>query len=236
MKRVASIVAAAGGAFALSACVPPHPHAQAPLRAISRLDCPNEEGDLTVKSIAGDGASCAYGDAHGDEVAVSLVRLNGADPQTVLKPIETLLETEMPAASSKAASSHTPTEHDNVDIDVPGVHIHASQNGDAKVQAPGATVTASANGDAEVNTKGVSINANESGAQVRVNESGPGTRSFFLLKADSPGPHGYKVVGYDASGPDSGPIVIAQFKGKGGGDFDDLQDDVKRLVKRNTGG
>ncbi|MGH7022914.1 MAG: hypothetical protein ACREEB_04885, partial [Caulobacteraceae bacterium] len=78
MKRVLWIWAALGGTLALVACVPPHPHAHAPLRAISRLDCPNEEGDLTVKSIAGDGASCAYSDSRGDEVAVSLVRLNGA--------------------------------------------------------------------------------------------------------------------------------------------------------------
>ena len=234
MKRALALGTAIGGALALTACMPPHPHAHGPLRVISRLDCPNEQGDLKIVSQGGDGLSCVYNDSEGAVVDVSLVKLNGADPQTVLAPIEPALEAEMPASSTLTASKHVPGDHDNVDIDVPGVHIHADENGGAKVQTPGATVTASANGGAEVRGKGVNINANDAGAQIRVNDSGPGVRSIFLLVADNPGPHGYRFVGYQARGPASGPLVVVQAKGKQG-DHDDLDHDVKRLLDRNVG-
>ncbi len=237
MKRALALSISVGGVLALAACVPPHMHAKAPLRVVSRLDCPNEQGELSVRSVAGDGASCAYTDPQGAEVDLSLVKLNGADPQTVLAPIETALQAEMPASSTQSASHQYPGTHDKdrVDIDVPGVHIHADENGAANIQTPGATVTASANGGAVVHAKGVNINTNDNGAQVRIKESGAGTRSMFLLVADTPGPHGYRYVGYQARGPESGPIVIAQFKGKTE-DSDELRHEADKLLERNVGG
>ncbi len=235
MTRALALGFTIGGALALTACAPPHPHAAAPMRVISRLDCPNEEGDLKIIRQAGDGSSCVYTDAQGSEVDVSLIKLAGASAQSLLTPIETALQTEVPDATL-TATKHLPSgnDDDNVNIDVPGVHIHANENGDANVQTPGATVTASSNGNAVVRAQGVSVEANDSRTRIRIDDSGPGVRSKFLLVANNPGPHGYRFVGYIARGPAGGPLVVAQVKGRTD-DRDMLDHDVSRLVEHNLG-
>src|SRR5689334_15957223 len=77
----------ATGALALAACNPPHPKPKAPLRVISRLDCPEDQGDLTRTSAAADGKSCVYADAEGDQITLRLISLDGQDVRTVLAPI-----------------------------------------------------------------------------------------------------------------------------------------------------
>src|SRR4051812_9533134 len=73
-------IAAAGvamSALALAGCNPPHPqaHVRATLKTISRLDCPEEQGDLKLQSQASDGLACAYADNAGDQVNLQLVSL-----------------------------------------------------------------------------------------------------------------------------------------------------------------
>ncbi|MHB8529048.1 MAG: hypothetical protein ACYC8V_05995 [Caulobacteraceae bacterium] len=189
---------------------------------------------MTLKSQSGDGTSCVYRDPEGAEVDLQLVKLGGTDPQNVLAPIENALKTELPPAGASAAAPAGHGDHDRVDINLPGVHIHANENGSADVQAAGVNVNASGQGAANVLARGVTVNANQAGAQIRVNDAGPGVRSTFLLVSDVAGPHGYKFVGYEARGPDSGPLAIAQFKGRGE-DHDDLDHEVKRLLDRNVG-
>ncbi|HWW25234.1 MAG TPA: hypothetical protein VNZ85_04980, partial [Caulobacter sp.] len=80
---------AAASLIALAACSPKvevahrdhKPHGKhEPLRAISRLDCPDRQGELTRVSAAADGQACVYAGQNA-EVALKLVALNGGDAE-----------------------------------------------------------------------------------------------------------------------------------------------------------
>ncbi|MGI8841415.1 MAG: hypothetical protein ACR2F8_11640 [Caulobacteraceae bacterium] len=233
------------GALALAACAPPHPHArvQAALKTIAALDCPANQGDLTRQSTAADGKSCLYADNNGGEVTLQLIALNGQDPAAALTPLESELKAQLPdAAQAKAGATAPGADKDRVDIDLPGIHIHANGSNDsASVEAGGTGgkgVTLNAqNGQAQVSVAkpGVSVFAADKGAEIRVNEPGSGVRRSFVLASDNPGPNGYKAVGYEARGPAAGPLVVASIKTKSG-DHDSLNDDLRGLLRLNVGG
>jgi hypothetical protein len=246
MARVALGNAAAGGlALALGGCHPPHPHYPAALRAISSLDCPDTQGDLTRKSAAADGKSCVYATESGDQVTLQVVSLTGGDAHTALAPIEAQLKTEVPAAASGggATGSTDSQDRDRVNIDLPGIHIHAHGDGGADIDTAGVHVQANGHGgdnNADVRVggpgdRGVTVNAGEGGAQIHINEGGSGIRARFILASETAGPHGYHVAGYEARGPAAGPIVVAAILAKSD-DQDDLRHDVHALIRRNVGG
>ena len=209
----------------LAACNPPHPHArvEAPLRAISALDCPSEQGDLTLKSAASDGQTCLYGTDNGGQVTLQLVKFTG-DPQAALAPLEARLRAELPPDTPSTTATASASDKGAVDINLPGIHIHANdqdKHGAANVQVGGGGMG------------GVTVNAHDNSAQVEVDARGSGIRRVFILTTDHPGPHGYKVVGYEAVGPASGPLVVASVLTK---DDDSLRDDVHALLRHNVGG
>ncbi|HEX7758465.1 MAG TPA: hypothetical protein VF459_03120 [Caulobacteraceae bacterium] len=227
-------------ALALAACNPPHPrHGQnrddeadnSSLRVITKLDCPDEQGDLTRKSAAADGRSCDYVGQDGAVVTLQLASLTNGDTGAVLDPLGKQLRAELPAISptppDATAAPHgdkSGRDTDNVDIDMPGVHIHA--DGDkASIDAGG------------WGHRGVKIDADDHGAEVHVEDrGGPGVHKVMILTADSPGPNGYKVVGYEARGPVGGPMVVASVKAKDSDEHDDLLRDVRDLLSLNVGG
>ena len=209
----------------LAACNPPHPHAkvEAPLRAISALDCPSEQGDLTLKSAASDGQTCLYGADNGGQVTLQLVKFTG-DPQTALAPLEARLKAELPPDTQNATATASASDKDAVDINLPGIHIHANdqdKHGAANVQVGGG------------GAGGVTVNAHDNTAQVEIDARGSGIRRTFILTTNHPGPHGYKVVSYEAVGPVNGPLVVASVLTK---DDDSLRDDVHALLRHNVGG
>ena len=247
----AAIAGLAGAALALAACHPPHPHAAGPLRTISALDCPDTQGDLTRKSAAADGKSCVYATESGDQVTLQVVGLNGGDARAALAPIEAQFKSEIPAATTASASakgaggqgSAGGSDRDQVDIDLPGIHVHAHGGGGADVEAPGVHVHSADHGDGDnavvqvdgLGGKGVTVNADEGGAQIRVDEGGSGIRAHYVLTGDAPGPHGYRMAGYEARGPAAGPIVVAELLARSD-DEDDLRHDIHALIRRNIGG
>ncbi len=243
MIRSAFTAAGVGGAaLALAACTPPHPHrhTEAALRAIATLDCPATQGDLSRRSAAADGKSCLYGDDQGGEVTLQLIDLAGQDPTAALAPLEAQLKAEMPAVTAAKAAAGAPgTDKDRVDIDLPGIHIHANGNDDATVQIAGAAGKAVSVSDRDGHSRvtvakpGVSVFAHDNGAEVRVEEPGSGIRRSFILASDDPGPNGYKAVGYEARGPAGGPLVVAAAKAKSD---DNLKDDMRDLLRLNVGG
>ncbi len=211
--------------LALAGCNPPHPraHAEAPLRAISALDCPAEQGDLSLKSAAGDGQSCLYQTDGGGQVTLQLIKYDG-DPQAALAPIEARLKAELPPDNDAPPQTPTPGK-DAVDINLPGIHIHANdhdKHDDADIQVGG--------GDG---VGGVSVHAHDNTARVEVDARGAGIHRNFVMTTDHPGPHGYKVVGYEAVGPTGGPLAVASVLTK---DDDSLRDDVHALLRHNVGG
>ncbi|HWA63496.1 MAG TPA: hypothetical protein VG939_19115 [Caulobacteraceae bacterium] len=222
------IFAAAGAALALSACERPHlrhhheaADAATPLKAVTQLDCPAVQGDLSRRSAAPDGKSCVYDGDLGTQVTLQLVDLKGGDVNAALDPIAAQLRAELPAKVDTPPKDSD--EHDRVDIDLPGVSIHAGGDGKARIQA----------GKAD---KGVTIDANDQGAEVHIEDShGPGVRKMLILASETPGPNGYRVTGYEARGPEGGPIVVALVRAKTD-DHDEVFHDVRGLIRHNVGG
>jgi len=199
-----------------------------PMKAVARLDCPDAQGGLTRKAAAADGRSCDYAGADGAVIALTLNPMNGRDADAVLDPMGRDLRAELPTTpASRAADAGAQTGKngdEKVDIDLPGVHIHA--NGDR----------ASVDAGPPDGKGGVRVNANDNGAEVRVEDkSGSGVRKLLILTADKPGPHGYTVAGYDARGPAGGPLVVAAVRARDH-NHDALMHDVSQLVARNTKG
>ncbi len=253
MKRVIGLMGCAGvAAVTMAACSPPHPKPATPLKAVTALDCPDSQGDLTRKSASADGKSCDYATSDGDQVTVQLVALNGSDARAALAPIEAQLKAELPSVAAEPPSPPDtpdapsgPKDKHKVDIDLPGIHIHASGDGHANVDAPGVHVdahdkdgkTGHDNADVRIGagSAGIVVNANDSGAQVRIDESGSGIRARYILASETAGPHGYKLAGYEARGPRGGPLVVAILRSKSD-DEDTLHDDIRDLLKHNVGG
>jgi hypothetical protein len=229
--RMIMVAGAAVGAVWLSGCTPPHPHHFAnALRTIDSLDCPDSEGDLTRKSQSSDGKTCVYADGADAVVTLQLVSLNGGDTKTALAPIEDDLKAELPPQTG--AKSDNDASNGRVDIDLPGIHIHASgkdgDKDDAKIDIGGP-------GHDSAGGPGVSIDAHDKDARISINESGSGVRLSYIIASDNPGPNGYKSVSYDARGPSGGPLAVVSIKSKSD-DVDDLRDEARELLKRNVGG
>jgi len=235
-SRAIFAMSAAGAALALTACHPPFMHRHNAYKVVSTLDCPQTQGDLTRKSAAADGKSCDYVGTDGEAVTLQLVSFDGKSLDDALTPLETSLRAEVPAADKAAEKGEG-----RVDIDLPGVHIHAAGKDGDKDNSEvtiGRDVSIGAGNTVIGNDHaggGVNIEAHDNGAEIRLNDSHGGTRRDFILASDSPGPRGYKVAGYEARGPQGGPIVVASMLAKSD-DHDRLSHDVRALVRLNVGG
>lgn len=269
--RHLTLLAAAASLAALGACSPKtevqhdgsaataaRPGRHEPLRAISKLDCPEKQGELVRVSAAADGLTCAYRGQNA-EVTLNLVALNGGDAEAALAPIETNLKTLMPAM--KAAAPPPPPgarRHESASINLPGVKIDAHDKG-ADIKIGGLTINANdgsaevkvaknvtqraGGGNSTVSVKSsndeegdVDIHANDDGAQIRQRKRGDGVRATLILASDK-STSGYRVVGYEARGPKGGPLAVAIVKAKGrDGSDHDIFEDMKTLVRHNVGG
>ena len=265
--RYLTLLISAASLAALGACSPKvevkHEGGQArpgrhePLRAITKLDCPQKQGELTRVSVAPDGQSCLYSGQNA-EVTLNLLALNGGDAEAALAPIEAALKALMPAM--KTPSPPPPPGHSDPDtahVRLPGIQIDAHNKG-ADIRIGGLTINAN-DGSAEVkvaknvteragDTSNVSVtssndeegdtevHASNDGAQIRQRKRGDGVRATLILASDK-ATSGYRVVGYEARGPKGGPLAVAVVKAKGrDGSDHDIFDDMKTLVRHNVGG
>ena len=261
---VASLAALAAGS--LAACSPKvevkqeeHrlPGKRPPLRVISKLDCPEKQGELSRVSAAADGQTCVYAGQNA-QVTLSLVALNGGDAEAALAPIEANLKTLMPAMRTPAPPPPpgSKARGESAKISLPGVKIDAHDKGaDIKIggltinandgsaevkvaknvtdKAGGSTVSVNSSNDEEGD---VDIHANDDGAQIRQRRGGDGVRATLILASDK-STSGYRVVGYEARGPKGGPLAVAVVKAKGrDGSDHDIFEDMKTLVRHNVGG
>ncbi|HQR88397.1 MAG: hypothetical protein B7Z44_09035 [Caulobacter sp. 12-67-6] len=219
-----------------------------PVRVISRLDCPENQGDLKRVSVAADGLSCAYAGIDA-EVQLRLVSLNGGDAEDALAPIEADLKTLMPSVTPvtelKAGDGR---DRNKTSIHLPGVRIDASDGG-ADIKIGNITINSNEGGASEVKINknvtartdeagdgAVSIRASDDGAEVRHSKRGDSIRSTLILASDK-ATSSYRVVGYEARGPKEGPLAIATIKAKNRDSGDhDVFNDMKALVRHNVGG
>ena len=150
------------------------------------------------------------------------------------------------SADASPASPSPPGEPKrNVNIDLPGLHVHASDSGRTDVNVGGIHINAddktnsahiqSEHGGFMGHGGGFTIDANHSGAIIRSQSMGPDVRQSLILASDKPGPDGWRVVGYEAVGPRSGPLVIAVVQSRSD-EHDQLFGDVRALVRRIAGG
>lgn len=166
--RHLTLLAAAATLAVLGACSPKvevkhedHgiPGKREPLRVITKLDCPEQQGDLRRVSVAADGLSCVYGGDNA-EVTLRLVALNGGDAEAALAPIEADLKTLMPAMRS--APPPTPPAN--------GGKPGKPRGESAKINLPGIRIDAHDKG-ADIKIGGLTINANDGSAEVKVSKN-----------------------------------------------------------------
>jgi hypothetical protein len=234
-SRAMLAISAAAATLALAACYPGYFHRHGTYKAVTSLDCPQSQGDLTRQSAAADGKTCAYASPDGGQVTLRLISLEGTNADNALSPLEASLRSEVPTADAGSTK-----DEGRVDIDLPGVHIHASGNEGDKDSGSvrigrGVSVDASNTVVSEERGGAVDIDAHDKGAEIRVNEGRNGSRRDFILASETPGPHGFKLAAYEARGPQGGPLVVASMLAKTD-DHEHLSHDVRQLVRLNVGG
>ena len=217
-----------------------------PISVGEALVCPDHVGDLQRSSAAADGRSCAYAGPQDEDVQLSLMPLGGQDAEARLATLDGTLRSELPAASAAAhgqgvyvgADKGTGEAH----IDLPGFHLNASDD-KAGIRLPGVSINADGD-DAKVSTSlgghvRADVQAHDGGAEIRTGGvNANGAALTFLLASNTPGPGGYRVVGYRAKGPAKGPLVVAVFRARGEDRRGDSVDEhgLDRLVDMNVHG
>ncbi len=264
-KRLASLLVIGACAAALAGCqrhetsnersADTKPGRRQPVHVIDRLDCPERQGKLTRVSAAPDGQSCTYETTEAT-VDLRLVKLQGADADAALAPIETELKAVMPLPPGAEKPRAAKGGKNQTSINLPGVNINASNDGadirigqltinsdggaaevkvnkNTNVRGDNAQVNVSANDEHEGD---VTIKANDHGAEIRTRKGGDVIRSTLILANDK-APKGYRLAGYEARGPKGGPLAVAVVKAKTRDTDDhDLFKDMKALVRHNVGG
>lgn len=136
---------------------------------------------------------------------------------------------------------HVKTKGDSARVNLPGLHVDANDKGahidigGMHINADGKKGSGSANVQINSDHEDVTVRAQNDAAEVRSTRHGTGLRATYVLKDDSAPEGGWKMVGYEAWGPPTGPVVAAVVKSH------DRHDDrifraAKALVKNNVGG
>ena len=127
------------------------------------------------------------------------------------------------------AKVDTKSGEEHTQVDLPGLHIKAEgdkanvQVGPIHIKADGDSSTATIKMYRDVRMRGEALSREKRGLRA----------TFVYAGDDLTG--GYKYLGYEASGPKTGPIVVAVVKSTADSRHDDMYDDVKTLVRRNGG-
>jgi hypothetical protein len=253
--KIAIVSGLGGTALALAACVPPHAnHAWGgALKPVARLDCPSKFEELQLSTGDADRKSCLYKGPDDSEVQLMLLPVTG-DPDQVLSPIEAQLKTQLPAPPTSAApaqASASPPASDasaaanadqKVDIRLPGISIQAD-NDKANVNVGPIHVNADGDDD-NVHVHGgpgpfgrgqFTVDADNGSVIVRTHNRGPNVDESLVLASNTSGPQGWRLLGYDALGPRSGPLVVATVKSRSDR-ADRAMAQARRLVRRSAQG
>ncbi len=215
------------GVLAIGGCHPKPLHhgagigyATRPLTVGQTLVCPDQAGSLTRTAQASDGKSCTYSGPREEQVQLSFMPLDGAAPDVRLASLDQSLKAELPAIATGPHASGVYVGADeaghNAHIDLPGFHLNAS-DGKASIRMPGVSINADGD-EAKVTTgpeghENSVVNAHPGGTEIRVGGvNANGANMTYILASDTPGPSGFKAVGYMAKGPAAGPLVVGVFR------------------------
>lgn len=233
------------------------------LKVIDALQCPTDQGALTRRGTASDGGqTCTYAGPRGSEVKLHLVSLDGQGADAVLKRFQDdlgmgaqLAAADGPVTATDASASDTEAtaggDSDRATVRLPGMSVDAQgdratvalpgmkieADGDrANIRIGGLTIRADDTGSHITATDGdrqAVIKATDAGAEIRT-DSKNAVRATMMNVVANPGPSGWRVVGYEARGPSSGPIVVATYRSRDR-DPDDMIEAAKALVALNVG-
>ena len=207
------------------------------MKVVARLECPENQGVLTRISQSPDGRACTYS-GQDSEVSLRIVAMADGDPAAALAPVEAELKAltpTLPASAEAEASKSADDGEDGEDGD-PAARTESSEH--VRINMPGLHIAAD-DGGADVKIgRNMNITAHDDGADVRSIRNGQRSVRAMLILARDSGKTPYPVVGYEARGPKSGPLVIAVVKSRQHDNTKDgdVFDDMKKLVKRNVGG
>jgi hypothetical protein len=250
--RVGRLVLLLAAGASLTACHPRRLHRgeairldTRPMRVVGRLTCPDRVDELARTGQAPDGRSCTYAGPQQEEVKLDLTPLDGQGAEARLAALDASLRAELPAAAAGPAHGQgvevsRDTGRDQAHIDLPGFHLNAS-GGKASIRMPGVNINADGD-DAKVVTGwggagGATVSAHEGGAEIRAGGvDGRGADLTYLLASDTPGPTGFRAVGYIAKGPAGGPLVVGEFRTRGHDQHDQGRHGLERLVNMNVHG
>ncbi len=145
------------------------------------------------------------------------------------------------AASNENARVRMPglsvdADDDRARVRLPGISIDAD-GANARVRIGGMTIDAdenSSNVSVSSEDESVSVQARDDAAEIRTRSQGPSTRVTYILTDRTPSDAGWQMVGYEARGPQGGPIVVATVRTKDRDD-DSIFDAAKELVTLNVG-
>lgn len=254
-RSILAIALAGGSAMVLSGCHPArlghgNNDQDRSVSVSARLDCPESEGSLKRLDIAADGRSCRYADPEGREARLMFLDLGGKSARDALAPTEAELKALAPAAVAPAPDMAVGNatgdgddrgSHDHTRIDLPGIHIEADGDKNAKIRAFGQTIDAHGKGaviHGDWNGKEAVVNAHDGGAEIRAGWFGEkSVDANYLLASDQAGPTGVYAAGYIAKGPATGPLVVGIETSKVDGDRHDRDEkyrDLRHLVNRNV--
>ncbi|MDB5468775.1 MAG: hypothetical protein JWR84_335 [Caulobacter sp.] len=151
------------------------------LKVVSKLDCPEAQGNLKRTAVAADGQSCTYA-GDGSEVVLKLVAVSN-DPARALDPIEAEVKGLFPALPATPETPAPPakpgdpapepakkSETTKEKVSMPGLTVETEEGGHtdkAHVRMPGLSVDADGD-NAKVRIMGVEINADDENNEVRI--------------------------------------------------------------------
>ena len=125
---------------------------------------------------------------------------------------------------------------EDASVRLPGMAVDT--NGDnARVRIGGFSIDASEGSQAVAissSDESVSIQAHDDAAEIRTRAPGSATRVTYILTDNAASEAGWRLVGYEARGPQGGPIVVATVRAKDRNN-DSVFDDAKDLVTLNVG-
>ena len=152
------------------------------MRVINTLQCPQTQGDLTLRAARAGGSVCTYAGPRGSEVEIHLVTLDSGSPDAALARFEASLNRDLPRAASPAAAAApeppaapeapepaaAPASGERVDVRAPGLDVSA-EGEKASVRLPGINIQA--DGDrANVNIGPIHIRADDSAGTVNISD------------------------------------------------------------------
>ena len=185
------------------------------------------KGDIAV-ALADAEAAKARADAARVEAEARLdSRLDSGIDEEIEKAVKERTTVRGPRFQARVEDDGDGEERTQVDL--PGLHIRAQGEkanvhlGPIHIDANGDDNTATIKLYREVRLRGEALSREKRGLRA----------TFIYAGDDLSG--GYRYLGYEASGPKSGPITVAVVKSKAETRRNDMYDDVKKLVRRNGG-